>query len=615
MIGIKTERRLKAFSFIGGFAVLTSLLAYNYNDNYSQDGSHYVTTGHKSQTLQVQTAGKAYQTTTDKALHQSAEFIKEPFKAPNKEPIKEPNKEPIQGPSKEPIKELNKEPIQELNKEPIQELNKEPIQEPSKEPIQEPSKEPIKEPSKEPIQELNKEPIQELSKEPIQGPSKEPIQEPSKEPIKEPSKEPIQELNKEPIKEPSKEPIQELSKEPIKEPSGEPIKELNKEPIQELNKEPIQELSNEPIQEPSKEPIKEPNKKPIQELNKKPIKEPSKETIQELSKEPIKEPSGEPIKESNKEPNNEPSGEPIKKPVNNPSTKPSNHTKQRSTACQNVHVEKSECQVLGKEEKVEPQRFPLQFLSGAPGSGNDWLLWLASLSKYTWPRKKQQSECSYYGDMIKLEAFELAAINSTNCLFLKNHEPWGLLLNPNEFAVRSTLLLRHPFDAAFSEYKRIVLEQNVTSKDLKTSADGLTVSQVYDVKAKALNPAFKAFLQMFLQRWLQHTDYWLNKYDGPLHILIYNVVKKNTTREIEKMQRFFGYKFDGVNFRRHCCVMADSTNPSLIRQKSEIDSYKGELYHILKHLTDIPKMDSMLEQTHMWLDKRFPRSHYRIGRG
>ena len=49
-------------------------------------------------------------------------------------------------------------------------------------------------------------------------------------------------------------------------------------------------------------------------------------------------------------------------------------------ACWNTEVSEEECQILSKKENVEPQRFPVQLLSGAPGSGNTWLLWLASLS-------------------------------------------------------------------------------------------------------------------------------------------------------------------------------------------------------------------------------------------
>ena len=48
--------------------------------------------------------------------------------------------------------------------------------------------------------------------------------------------------------------------------------------------------------------------------------------------------------------------------------------------CWNITVGDSECTELSKHEKEEPLKFPLQVVSGAPGSGNDWILWLASIN-------------------------------------------------------------------------------------------------------------------------------------------------------------------------------------------------------------------------------------------
>ena len=48
--------------------------------------------------------------------------------------------------------------------------------------------------------------------------------------------------------------------------------------------------------------------------------------------------------------------------------------------CWNITVGDSECEELSKHEKEEPLKFPLQVVSGAPGSGNDWILWLASIN-------------------------------------------------------------------------------------------------------------------------------------------------------------------------------------------------------------------------------------------
>ena len=48
--------------------------------------------------------------------------------------------------------------------------------------------------------------------------------------------------------------------------------------------------------------------------------------------------------------------------------------------CWNITVGDSECTELSKHEKEEPLKFPLQVVSAVPGSGNDWILWLASIN-------------------------------------------------------------------------------------------------------------------------------------------------------------------------------------------------------------------------------------------
>lgn len=47
----------------------------------------------------------------------------------------------------------------------------------------------------------------------------------------------------------------------------------------------------------------------------------------------------------------------------------------------NVTVTDEECSHFAKTESKEKLRqFPLHYVSGIPGSGNDWILWLASIN-------------------------------------------------------------------------------------------------------------------------------------------------------------------------------------------------------------------------------------------
>ena len=46
----------------------------------------------------------------------------------------------------------------------------------------------------------------------------------------------------------------------------------------------------------------------------------------------------------------------------------------------------------------------------------------------------------------------------THCLYVKTHEPWfrsNMKLSYYKNATRAALILRHPFDSAFAEKKRL----------------------------------------------------------------------------------------------------------------------------------------------------------------
>ena len=57
-----------------------------------------------------------------------------------------------------------------------------------------------------------------------------------------------------------------------------------------------------------------------------------------------------------------------------------NQTTEYTSVCQNVTTTKNECEYLNQNEKEETMLFPLQMVSGATGSGNDWIMWLAFTS-------------------------------------------------------------------------------------------------------------------------------------------------------------------------------------------------------------------------------------------
>jgi len=60
---------------------------------------------------------------------------------------------------------------------------------------------------------------------------------------------------------------------------------------------------------------------------------------------------------------------------------------------------------------------------------------------------------------------------------------------------------------------------------------------------------WKSTLISYARKWVKHATHWLTKYQKPVHVMIYNRIRNNTVEEIEKMQAFLDYKFDGANFR------------------------------------------------------------------
>lgn len=80
-----------------------------------------------------------------------------------------------------------------------------------------------------------------------------------------------------------------------------------------------------------------------------------------------------------------------------------------------------------------------------------------SFSGYTWPLRKMHSDCELYNRILSRKYQMLVDGQKTTCLFIKTHEPWYWNPKHSLIADKVTLLLRHPYDSAFAEFKRLVL--------------------------------------------------------------------------------------------------------------------------------------------------------------
>ena len=93
---------------------------------------------------------------------------------------------------------------------------------------------------------------------------------------------------------------------------------------------------------------------------------------------------------------------------------------------------------------------------------NNDVIWKLTLLEYTWNVSKRQKICSiYHQDYIRKGIPPNLNTKRTRCLFMKSHEPIIGQRNQNEYTVRAVLLLRHPFDASFANYKRYVCNKKL----------------------------------------------------------------------------------------------------------------------------------------------------------
>ena len=68
--------------------------------------------------------------------------------------------------------------------------------------------------------------------------------------------------------------------------------------------------------------------------------------------------------------------------------------------------------------------------------------------------RQMHSECETYNRILSHKYKMLTDRENTTCLFLKTHEPWYWNEQHSLLADKVVLLLRHPYDSAFAEFKR-----------------------------------------------------------------------------------------------------------------------------------------------------------------
>jgi len=72
-------------------------------------------------------------------------------------------------------------------------------------------------------------------------------------------------------------------------------------------------------------------------------------------------------------------------------------------------------------------------------------------------------------------------------------------------------------------------------------------------------------MRNMIERYFIHMSYWLNVFDHPVHVLVYEELKKNTLWELYKVSKFLDYP---ITFETLWCIKHKSDKQTLfLRQK------------------------------------------------
>jgi len=240
--------------------------------------------------------------------------------------------------------------------------------------------------------------------------------------------------------------------------------------------------------------------------------------------------------------------------------------------------------------------YPLQLVSGTPGSGNDWILWLGAVHGFETNQEALLKKCEvYHGyDTKWMTREDSPGRYYTHCLYVKTHEPFferpppkigSLILTVD----RAAVILRHPFDSALSEFKRLKVREALKAQmkggkslqnmnDSKSRTDGILLSHFLNEDFSVNNgSAWARYYPSFILRWERHARYWLQQYEKAIHIIIYKDFVSDTPNQLSDLMNFFGYIFDHTSLHRHCCVLEHPINKNIKRQPSAIEPYKEKL--------------------------------------
>jgi len=77
-----------------------------------------------------------------------------------------------------------------------------------------------------------------------------------------------------------------------------------------------------------------------------------------------------------------------------------------------------------------------------------------------------------------------------------------------------------------------------------------------------------------IQGWERHARLWLENWDRPIRIIIFNDFKTDVRNQLPALLQYFGYMFEKSNIHRHCCVAEHPLNRGLKRAAAPVDPFE-----------------------------------------
>ncbi|XP_075983949.1 WSCD family member AAEL009094 [Anticarsia gemmatalis] len=196
-----------------------------------------------------------------------------------------------------------------------------------------------------------------------------------------------------------------------------------------------------------------------------------------------------------------------------------------------------------------------------PGSGNTWL-------RYLLQQVTGIVTGSIYMDYgLRVHGFPAENVTDGSVLVVKTHE--APPIEPDKFK-SAILLIRNPRDAILADFNRL------HKGHIGTAPKSAFKKKTHEHKKTA---DWSTYVSTQLTVWESLHNLWLTKYIGPVHIVFYEVLVKDTKSTLQGILDFLSYN---VTETEMSCALANKEGIYRRKKKhQDFDPFTAEMYKAL----------------------------------